>query len=93
MHIELLTFVVYPPTTVEDFITADRNIWNPWLQRQLGFLHKTVTVHDKGETIDLRIFWKDKRCREIASQSLDIPYLEATLRHTLQGQYHLVRSL
>ena len=86
MEIERLSFVITPEDRVEDFINADRDVWEPWLQQQKGYLRKTATVYPGGR-VDLRIFWDSKKNLEKAAKSPEIPALDVKLRSQFLGVY------
>jgi hypothetical protein len=89
-EIEVLSFIVRPPTSVEDFIKADEEVWGKWLQRQVGYLQKKHTTNPGGR-VDLSIFWRSKQCRELAARSREIPHLENELRNKLGNTYHMFK--
>ena len=86
MEIERLSFLVSPSYKVDDFVDADRKIWEPWLQQQRGYIRKTVQIYPDGR-VDLRIFWASKRDLEKASKDPQIPALDVKLRAEFLGVY------
>lgn len=87
MQIETLKFQVIPEDRTDDFIDADAEIWNGWLQQQRGYLRKTANVYPGG-IIHLRIYWTSKRDLEKASKSSEIPSLDVRLRARFLGVYN-----
>lgn len=84
MEIELLKFQVIPEDRTDDFIDADAEVWNPWLQRQRGYLRKTATVYPGG-IIHLRIYWASKRDLEKAAKDPQIPAIDVKLKAAFLG--------
>ena len=84
MEIELLKFQVIPEDRTDDFIDADAEVWNPWLQQQRGYLRKTVQVYPGGR-VDLRIFWASKRDWDKAGKDPMIPALDVQLKSKFLG--------
>jgi len=87
MEIERLSFLVTPADRVDDFIDADRKVWEPWLQQQRGYIRKSVQVYPNGR-VDLRIFWDSKKNLEQASKDPQIPALDVKLRAEFLGAYN-----
>ena len=86
MEIERLSFVVTPESRVDDFIAADKEVWEPWLQQQRGYLRKTAQVYPGGR-VDLRIFWASKRDWDKAAKDPMIPALDVQLKSKFLGVY------
>ena len=86
MEIERLSFIVSPEDRVEDFINADQQVWEPWLQQQKGYLRKTATCYPGGR-VDLRIFWDSKKNLKKASESPEIPAMDVKLRSQFLGVF------
>jgi len=86
MEIERLSFLVTPKDRVEDFVKADKSIWNPWLQQQKGFIQKHYQRYPTGR-VDIRIFWQSRADWEAAAQSPQLPALESKLRAEFLGTY------
>lgn len=86
MEIERLSFLVTPESRVQEFIDADRKVWEPWLQQQRGYIRKTVQVYPDGR-VDLRIFWDSKRNLEKAAKDPQIPALDVKLRAEFLGVF------
>ena len=84
MEIERLSFVVTPENRVDDFIAADKEVWEPWLQQQRGYLRKTAQVYPGGR-VDLRIFWASKRDWDKAAKDPMIPALDVQLKSKFLG--------
>ena len=87
MVIELLKFQVIPEDRTDEFIEADAEIWNGWLQQQRGYLRKTSNVYPGG-VIHLRIYWASKRDLERAGKSPEIAALDVRLRSKFLGVYN-----
>ena len=86
MEIERLSFQITPEDRVNDFLTADQTVWEPWLQQQRGYLRKTANVYPGGR-VDLRLYWASKRDLEQASKDPQIPALDVKLRSQFLGVY------
>ena len=86
MEIERLSFLITPKDKVQDFIDADRKIWEPWLQQQRGYIRKTAQIYPDGR-VDLRIFWDSKKNLEKASKDPQIPAIDVKLRAEFLGVY------
>lgn len=92
MRIERLLFQVNPPEMVKDFILADAEVWNPWLQRQPGFMNKTQRVVSKG-MVEILVFWKSGEDLEKASKKKnELATVENILRSRSPARYTLVSS-
>ena len=92
MNIELLAFQVNPPERLDDFIEADAEIWDPWLQQQRGFLRKTYTRYPGGR-VHIRIFWASKKAWDQAAKDPQIPALDVRLRSRFLGVYTRLQGL
>jgi len=57
MLIQRLIFQVQPPEFSKDYLKADSEVWNPWLQRQPGFLKKDTTYTANGQ-VTITNFWR-----------------------------------
>jgi uncharacterized protein (TIGR03792 family) len=90
VEIERLLFQV-TPHLVEDFVTADNQVWLPWLQRQRGFLRKTHSVNPGG-MVETLIFWKDSQSRKKAERSPELATIELMFRNRIGSIYRLVSS-
>jgi hypothetical protein len=86
VEIERLTFLITPKDRVDEFVKADTEIWEPWLQQQRGYLRKHYQRYPTGR-VDIRIFWASKRDLENASKSPEIPVLDVQLRAAFLGVY------
>jgi len=87
MEIELLKFQITPEDRTDEFIKADAEVWNSWLQGQRGYLRKTANVYPGG-IIHLRVYWASKRDLEKASKSPEIPALDVRLRSRFLGVFN-----
>lgn len=87
MQIELLKFQVIPDDRTDDFIEADAEVWNGWLQQQRGYLRKTANVYPGG-IVHLRVYWASKRDLDKAARSPEIPALDVRLRARFLGVYN-----
>jgi hypothetical protein len=95
MKVESLTFQVRPPELTDDFISLDSEIWDPWLQRQKGFLRKEQKVVQRTDhaEVNLRILWKgDEDLEKASAKGNELKALETRLSLSFPGTYHLVRS-
>ena len=86
MKIERLSFIVQPEDRVEDFITSDEAIWDPWLQQQRGYLRKTYQRYAGGR-VDILLFWATQRDLAAAARSPEIPALDVRLKAAFLGVY------
>jgi hypothetical protein len=86
VQIERLSFIVTPEDRVEDFISSDEAIWNPWLRQQKGYLRKTYQRYAAGR-VDIRIFWASKRELAAASKNPEIPALDVRHRAAFLGVF------
>lgn len=86
MEIERLSFLIIPEDRTDDFIDADAEVWNPWLQSKRGYIRKTATVYPGGR-VDLRIYWASKRDWDKAAKDPEIPALDVRLRAKFLGVY------
>ena len=86
MQIERLSFIVIPEDRVEDFITSDEAIWDPWLRQQRGYLRKTYQRYAAGR-VDIRLFWASKKDLAEASKSPEIPALDVRHRAAFLGVF------
>ena len=86
MEIERLSFIISPPDRVEDFIDADAEVWEPWLQQQRGYLRKTYQRYPDGR-VDIRIFWDSPKNLEKASKSTEIAALDVKLKAKFLGVF------
>ena len=92
MKIERLTFKVWPPEFVKDFLQVDNEVRTPWLRRQPGFLNKTSEFKLNGEVL-ITIFWKNERDWSAAkARVLEIESLERLLKQRSPGSFRLVSS-
>ena len=87
MEIEILKFQVIPEDRTDDFIDADAEVWNGWLQQQRGYLRKTANVYPGG-IVHLRIYWDSKRSLEKASKDPQIPAIDVRLQAAFLGVYN-----
>ncbi len=86
MEIERLSFLVTPKDRVDEFIEADTAVWEPWLQRQRGYLRKQYQRYPTGR-VDIRIFWASKRDLDQAAKSPEIPVLDVKLQAAFLGVF------
>ena len=86
MKIELLKFQITPPERAQEFIKADEQVWNPWLQQQRGYLRKAYQSYPNG-IVHLRLFWATQRDLAAASKSPEIPAIDVRLRASFLGVY------
>ena len=86
VQIERLSFIVTPADRVQEFIDADRTVWEPWLQQQRGYIRKHYQRYADGR-VDIRIFWASQRDWDKAAESPEIPALDVRLRAEFVGYY------
>ena len=86
MEIETLKFRVIPEDRVDEFIDADAEVWNSWLQQQRGYIRKIAQVYPGG-IVHLRIYWDSKKNLEKASKSPEIPAIDVKLQSSFLGVY------
>ena len=86
MHIERLSFLVAPADRLDDFITTDAKVWNPWLQQQKGFIRKTYTPFGNGR-VDIRIFWMSDWSMKTAAAKPDMKTVEVRFSSSFSGVY------
>lgn len=92
MVIERLLFRVSPPDFAKDFIQADSEVWNSWLQRQPGFLNKTAKLLAKGE-VEVLIHWtSESALGKAAAKKEEHKFVDQLLRSRSPGTYHLIQS-
>jgi hypothetical protein len=91
MKIERLSFLVTPPQKTQEFVDADKQMWDPWLRMRPGFIQKTTTIHPGGR-VEIQIFWSSKSDQDKATQSPELPVIEATFRNVIGPIYHLLYS-
>ena len=87
MVIELLKFQVIPEDRTDEFIEADAEIWNGWLQQQRGYLRKTATVYPGG-IVHLRVYWDTQKNLDAASKNPELPAIDVKLRAQFLGVYN-----
>ncbi len=85
-EIETLKFRIIPEDRVDDFIDADAEVWNSWLQQQRGYIRKVAQVYPGG-IVHLRIYWDSKKNLEKASRSPQIPAIDVKLQSSFLGVY------
>lgn len=92
MVIERLLFKVSPPEFSKDFLQADSDVWNSWLQRQPGFITKTSRVLPKGE-VEVLVHWTSQSALDRASSKKEEhKFVDQLLRSRSPGTYHLIQS-
>jgi uncharacterized protein (TIGR03792 family) len=88
--IEKLSILVNPANKMEDFLKLEEKLWTPWLQRQEGFIQKTVDRLPNGR-IDLRIFWRSQQDWDNASKKkAEISVIEAQAKNQLGAVYQIL---
>lgn len=89
---ERLTFQIHPSEFVKDFIQADREVWDPWLRRQPGFIKKVSEIKGNGQ-VELLIFWRGLDSMKKASlKKEEMEVVDKLLRMRAPGYYRLVLS-
>ena len=89
MKIERLSFLISPPHKIQDFVDADKQMWDPWLRMRTGFIQKTATTHPGGR-VEIQIFWSSKADQDKAAIHPELPIIEATFRNVVGPIYHLL---
>jgi hypothetical protein len=89
---ERLLFQINPPDFVKDFIQADGETWNPWLQRQPGFFNKTSRILPGG-AVEILIHWASLADAQRASKKQEeMKHVDYMLRSRSPARYTLVQS-
>ncbi len=92
MKIERLLFQVEPKEFVKDFLKADAEVWNPWLQRQSGFLNKTSRIIGSNQ-VEFLIFWKSENDLKRAKNKVEeLKVVDNLLRQRSPGRFFLLHS-
>jgi hypothetical protein len=91
MKIERMSFIINPPFAAQEFVDADKRMWDPWLRQRKGFTHKTTSIHPGGR-VEIQIFWKSKEDQDNAAMHRELPIIEATFRNVVGPIYHLLYS-
>jgi len=92
MKIERLLFQVEPKEFVKDFLKADAEVWNPWLQRQSGFLNKTSRIIG-GNQVEFLIFWRSEDdLKKASSKVAELKVVDNMLRQRSPGRFFLLHS-
>lgn len=86
MEIERLSFLITPKDRVDEFIDADKAVWEPWLQQQKGYLRKHYQRYPTGR-VDIRIFWASQRDWDAAARSPEIAVLDVKMRSAFLGVF------
>jgi hypothetical protein len=56
VKIESLTFQITPSQSVADFINKHKEVWEPWLRQQQGFIRKQIDSV-RGNQVTILLFW------------------------------------
>lgn len=92
MKIERLLFRVTPPEFAKDFIQADGETWNPWLQRQKGFLNKTSRILPGG-MVEFLLHWANlEDTKRASNKKEEMKHIDYMLRSRSPGRYTLIQS-
>lgn len=92
MKIERLLFRVYPAGMEKDFILADAEVWNPWLQRQPGFLNKTQRVVSSG-MVEILVFWRSPEdLNRAKAKKEELKFADQMLKSRSPARYTLISS-
>lgn len=95
MKIEKLTFQVRPSGFSQEFESADRQVWDPWLKRQKGYLGKSFQVAERVSQTEVSviILWRTENDLKIAGSKKDeISNLDRRLKSAFSGTFQLVNS-
>ena len=91
MKIERLSFLINPAHKAQEFVDADKQMWDPWLRMRTGFIQKTATIYPGGR-VEIQIFWSSKADQDKAAVNPELPIIEATFRNVVGPIYHLLYS-
>ena len=91
MKIERLSFLVFPPEKVDDFLEADEGIWTKWLRQRPGFIRKRCLRYPGGR-IEMEIFWQSKMDQARAADHPEHQIVDATFRNTVGPIFSLLYS-
>ena len=89
LKIERLSFLINPAHKAQEFVDADKQMWDPWLRMRTGFIQKTTTIHPGGR-VEMQIFWTSKADQDKAAINPELPVIEATFRNVVGPIYHLL---
>ena len=89
VKIERLSFLINPPHKAQEFVDADKQMWDPWLRMRTGFIQKTATIYPGGR-VEIQIFWSSKADQDKAAVNPELPIIEATFRNVVGPIYHLL---
>ena len=82
MKIERLSFLVFPPEKVDDFLEADAAIWDPWLRQRPGFISKR-SLRYPGGRVEMMVHWRSKLDQARAAEHSEHDIVDATFRNTV----------
>ncbi len=91
MKIERLSFLIFPPEKVDDFLEADEGIWTKWLRQRSGFISKRCLRYPGGR-VEMMVHWRSKLDQARAADHPEHLIVEATFRNTVGNCYRLLYS-
>lgn len=92
MIVERLLFKVSPAEFAKDFVQADGEVWNPWLQRQPGYLNKTSKLLPNGE-VEVLVYWTSQSAlNKASSKKEEHKFVDQLLKTRSPGTYQLIQS-
>jgi len=92
MKTERLLFHVSPASEVKDFMTEDAETWTPWLERQPGYIGKSVTRVSR-DLVEMLIFWNSLEDQERASKKKrEMEAVDRVLKGRIKGSYRIMQS-
>jgi hypothetical protein len=91
MKIERLSFLINPSHKAQEFVDADKQMWDPWLRMRTGFIQKTAKIYPGGR-VEIQIFWSSKSDQDRAAVNPELPIIEATFRNMVGHCFTLLYS-
>lgn len=89
MKIESLTFQITPSQSVADFIDKHKEVWEPWLRQQQGFIRKQIDSV-RGSQVTVLLFWDSQENMDRAYGKIqEIAALDDATRK-LPGSFSLI---
>lgn len=89
MKIESLTFQITPSQSVADFIDKHKEVWEPWLRQQQGFIIKQIDSV-RGSQVTVLLFWDSQENMDRAYGKIqEIAALDDATRK-LPGSFSLI---
>ena len=91
MKVERLSFLIFPPEKVDDFLETDEEIWTKWLRQRSGFISKRCLRYPGGR-VEMMIYWRSKMDQARATDHPEHQIVDATFRNTVGTIYRLLYS-